>query len=588
MKKSLKMAIAVICVINLFITNGKICYAEDTVGQVIEIIPNVNAEDSPNNSQGVAGEKRTINIRAGADVSIDDDLGEDYSDTTGEVVDEVSEDSLSGEINFDLPKNDYIDPTLTMNKGIYADDIELSGLTYKEAKDRVNSYIEELKNKQISLKSINDRVKTVSAGQLGLSWDNEDFLEEAITLGKSGNIVARYKENKDLEVEHKVYNVDVDFEKSMIKAVVQEESDDCGSDAKDATLSLENGVFHISEGQAGYGVDVTASSKKVFSDLSDWNKQETSVELVGGLIDPKGKASDLEKVQDLLGSFTTSFSSSGSERSGNVRNGTKLINGTVLFPGDQLSVYETVSPFSEENGYFLAGSYSNGLVVESLGGGICQVSSTLYNAVLRAELQVDERSNHSMIVNYVDMSADAAISGTYKDFKFTNSSDAPIYIEGYTTADKQVVFNVYGHETRPSNRSVSFESVEISKTEPEGEKIVADSSLPVGEISVQSAHTGYVGELWKIVKVDGVETERERVNKSTYQAVPKTASVGTAADNPAFTQMINAAIASGSIATCKETINQLRALAQSAPVVPVPQSVEPVQGEPDLESTYSE
>ena len=90
-------------------------------------------------------------------------------------------------------------------------------------------------------------------------------------------------------------------------------------------------------------------------------------------------------------------------------------------------MYETVAPFTAENGYAMAGSYLNGEVVDSMGGGICQVSTTLYNAVLRAELEVVERSPHSMTVHYVELSEDAAIAGTYKDFKFKNSTDYPIY-----------------------------------------------------------------------------------------------------------------------------------------------------------------
>ena len=227
-------------------------------------------------------------------------------------------------------------------------------------------------------------------------------------------------------------------------------------------------------------------------------------------------------------------------------------------------MYQAVSPFTEENGYYLAGSYLNGMVVERLGGGICQVSSTLYNAVLRAELQVDERHNHSMIVSYVDLSSDAAISGTSKDFKFTNNTENPIYIEGITTEDKQVVFTIYGVETRPSNRVVSYESEKISETVPEGDKIIADPSAPLGSISTQSAHTGYVGKLWKVVTIDGKETERVEVNKSTYQATPRTATVGTATDNPAALEMIQSAIATGSIDTVKATIGELNSAAEAA------------------------
>ena len=490
----------------------------------------------------------TINVTAAGDA---------VDNTRDEILENAN--SLTTEINVEVPASVHIDPTATINRGVYAEDIDLSGLTYKEARSKVEDRIAELRGRSINLTSINDRVTTVTAGDFGIKWSNSDILLEAIGLGKRGNVIARYKANKDLEVEHKVYDINITADKSYVKNVIQAESDACGSDAKDATMTRENGVFHITEGQEGYGIDVDASVEAVMNRMDNWDKNDCTIELVSGLIQPKGTAADLEKIQDLLGHFSTSFSSSGKERSGNVRNGTKLINGKLLYPGEQLSVYETVSPFTEENGYFLAGSYLNGLVVESLGGGICQVSSTLYNAVIRAELQVDERSNHSMIVSYVDMSADAAISGTAKDFKFTNSLENPIFIEGYTTDDKQVVFNIYGVETRPANRTISFESVELERTEPEGEKVVADPELPAGKVSVQSAHTGYVGEYWKIVKVDGVETERVRINKSNYRAVPKTASVGVATDDPNVATVLKNAIATGSIEACKAAAAQVGA-----------------------------
>ena len=104
-------------------------------------------------------------------------------------------------------------------------------------------------------------------------------------------------------------------------------------------------------------------------------------------------------------------------------------------------------------------------MVDSLGGGICQVSTTLYNAGLRAELEVVERSNHAMSVTYVEPADDAAIAGTYKDLKFKNTLDEPVYIEGVTSG-KQVTFTIYGQETRPANRTLTFESVTLSTTEP--------------------------------------------------------------------------------------------------------------------------
>ena len=137
-------------------------------------------------------------------------------------------------------------------------------------------------------------------------------------------------------------------------------------------------------------------------------------------------------------------------------------------------------------------------MVDSLGGGICQVSTTLYNAVLLAELEVTERYNHSMIVGYVDPSADAAIAeSSGKDFKFVNNTDAPIYIEGYTH-DKQITFNIYGKETRAAGHSVRYESEVLETITPPADQIYADAGQPIGYIVTESAHIGYKARLWKI------------------------------------------------------------------------------------------
>ena len=104
--------------------------------------------------------------------------------------------------------------------------------------------------------------------------------------------------------------------------------------------------------------------------------------------------------------------------------------GTVLMPGEEFSAYTWLTPFTVENGYASAGSYANGQVVDTVGGGACQICTTLYNAALLAEMDITQRQNHSMIVTYVPASQDSAIAGTYKDLKFKNPYDTPIYMEG--------------------------------------------------------------------------------------------------------------------------------------------------------------
>ena len=207
----------------------------------------------------------------------------------------------------------------------------------------------------------------------------------------------------------------------------------------------------------------------------------------------------------------------------------------------------------------MAGSYLNGKVVDSLGGGICQVSTTLYNAVLESELEVSERHNHSMIVSYVDPSADAAIAeSSGKDFKFVNNYDYPIYIEA-VTANKKVTVNIYGKETRPEGRVVKYESEVLEVIHPTSDAIYADPAQPIGYIVTESAHTGYKARLWKVVTENGVEVSREQVNSSNYKVSPRSATVGTATADPNAYNEIMAAIGTANIDHVRNVIGILTA-----------------------------
>ena len=410
----------------------------------------------------------------------------------------------------------------TIENGVFIGDIDVSGMTTLEAEDAVNSYVDGLKEKEITLNALNGNTVTVTAEELGIEWDNKEVVDEAGELGKAGNIVQRYKALKDLEHQNEIFPLSISFDEAAVRSVIEEKCLQYNVEAVDGTLKRENGAFVYEPGQTGVEINVDESVDVIESYLSDdWDKEAASIDLVAETTQPRGTEEELSKVKDVLGTFTTSYSTSGANRSGNVKNGCSKINGTLLYPGDSFSAYETVS--------------------------------------LLAELDVTERFNHSMIVNYVDPSADAAISGTAKDLKFTNNLDCPVYIEGYTTSDKHITFTIYGQETRPSNRKVRYESKVISKTEPTGEKVIADGAMAAGSVSVQSAHTGYVAELWKVVTMDGEEESRTQVNKSTYAATPRTATVGTATANPAAAAAINAAIATGSIDQCRATAAAINA-----------------------------
>ena len=431
----------------------------------------------------------------------------------------------------------------TILKGVSIDKLDVSGMTREEALAALESYEKNLGGQSIKL-GIGDNVIEAKLSDLGVTFDNEDLVDEAIGVGRAGNIVKRYKDQKDLQHSGKTFPLSWQTDEDTVRTYVENNCTKYDKKAQNASLTRENGAFNFVAGTEGLELNVDSAVRTISDYLENsWTSDNTEVlNLETQVTEPEGSAEELANIKDLLGSFTTSFSTSGSNRCKNVSSGASHINGTVLYPGEEFSAYETVSPFTEANGYAMAGSYLNGEVVDSMGGGICQVSTTLYNAVLRAELNVTERSPHSMTVHYVDLSEDAAIAGTYKDFKFVNSTEYPIYIEGYTTSDKKITFNIYGKETRDKNRTISFESQMVSET-PATTILQEDAGQGIGYKAVSSkGSSGYVAELYKIVKVNGVETDRIKVNKSTYKGTNRVVTYGTAGD-PTLSENLRAAIA---------------------------------------------
>lgn len=446
----------------------------------------------------------------------------------------------------------------TLKEGVLIQGMDLSGMNKDEAAEAVEQYVEEtLRPVTVTLLTSNNVEVQVTAGDLGITWSNPEVLDEALAIGTEGNVITRYKVLKDLQHEPVNYELTFSYDINAINDILTEQCSQYDQTAIDATLKRENGAFTVVEGQIGYLLDVETSIDTIYNYMTrEWDLQPCTIALDVAVDQPKGSAEELSRVTDVIGSYTTSFSTSGSDRSANVTNGCRLIDGTTLYPGEEFSTYDAVAPFTVSNGYYMAGSYLNGKVVDSLGGGICQVSTTLYNAVLRAELEVTERYNHSMIVTYVDPSADAAIAeSSGKDFKFVNNLDVPIYIEGIIEG-KKITFNIYGEETRSSDRQVTYESKVLEVINPPGELLYANASQPIGYlVRSDSAHIGYKAQLWKVVTENGVEVERTQVNSSSYKMVPASYQVGVATTNPdAYTAIIDA-INSGSLANVQNVIN---------------------------------
>lgn len=449
----------------------------------------------------------------------------------------------------------------TIKSGIYAGEVDLSGMTGEEAIRAVESFVDDLKDTQVTLLASAGSRVVVTVGELGITWANPELVTEALEVGTRGNVIVRYKELKDLEHRNLVLPIKLSFD---LQAISDFLTFTCAKyDVEPVNMSLvrENGGFRIVEGHNGYVLDVETSIDRINDYLTgDWDYQPCVIQLDVVLKEQKGSVEELSRVKDILGSFTTSFAGSGPDRSANIINGCSLIDGVTLYPGEEFSTYQMVSPFTEGNGYYMAGSYLNGRVVDSLGGGICQVSTTLYNAVLLAELKVTMRYNHSMTVSYVDISADAAIAESAgKDFRFVNNLEHPIYIEGYTE-NNRITINIYGMESRTAGREVRYESEVLETINPPADDIHADNTRPIGYIVTDSgAHVGYKARLWKVVLENGREVSRTQVNSSSYKMAPRSVTVGTATSDSGAYDEIMAAIGTGSLNRVQEVVDRLTA-----------------------------
>ena len=450
------------------------------------------------------------------------------------------------------------DATDTIFQGISIGNVDVSGMTAAEATAAVEAYIDNGKSYLLTL-DMNGTTVPVTAGDLGLHWGNPEVVNEAVEMGRQGNAVVRYKAQKELEKGQYTFSMDCAITDSVANSIL---TDRCAKifDKKPVEPIVAVGTTgtQIVEGQQGVSLNIEKSLQAIKDYLNtQWTGGAGTISLVYEVTEPKHTSAELSSITSVLGKSSTDYSSSSEARSTNIRTAASLINGTVLFPGESFSTLEAITPFTEENGYALAGSYANGQVTESFGGGICQVSTTLYLAVLRAELEVTERKNHSMIVTYVKPSMDAAIAeSSDKDFKFTNNLDQPIYI--YMEANNGTLScSIYGTEYRDANRTVEYESVTISSEEPET-KIKTTAKLKAGVINrLQSAHAGIVAELYKVVKVNGVEESREKVNSSTYTKTNASIEVGIQGMTSAEAQEVYTACATGELKTVKATLAKL-------------------------------
>ncbi len=232
-----------------------------------------------------------------------------------------------------------------------------------------------------------------------------------------------------------------------------------------------------------------------------------------------------ELFRDKLSTYTTYFNVNETERTENVRLAAEFINDVILMPGQEFSYNNIVGERSTERGFKTAKVYQQGQIVDGLGGGICQVSSTLYNAVVMADLEVVERKNHSLTVSYVKLGRDATVAYGSTDFRFKNSRQYPVKISSKISGGTLTI-EIYGYNTNKT-RLVDIET-EVIEVLSFKEQEIMDPTLPVGTSKITTTgHKGYKVKSYRVTTENGEVVERKLIATDTYSPVAQVKRVGT-------------------------------------------------------------
>jgi len=358
----------------------------------------------------------------------------------------------------------------------------------------------------------NDRIY-LKAGHNGKSIDKDLLKDEIIKFIKS-----RKNANVDIPIivtEKAKVDLDSMYEKINLEPV-------------NATAKVENGKLVIIPHK--HGVKVDKEDLKIAVDKINNNEnitEQVKVELIPPEITQEYMNKNLFK--DVIASYATYFSTEGQanvDRAQNLKIAADKINGKILAPGDVFSFNEVVGERTEANGFKKGMVFEGGRVVEGIGGGICQVSSTLYNAVLKANLKIVERVNHMFTVDYVPAGLDATVAYGVIDFKFQNSTRWPIKIEAFMTENNQLFMRLIGTK---EEADISVEMyTQLIKTIPFKTVYEDNPNLPEGTMQIkQHGKNGAVVDTYKIVKKNGVEISRTKITTSSYTPLDQIVVRGT-------------------------------------------------------------
>ena len=377
--------------------------------------------------------------------------------------------------------------------------------------------------------TLDKKIKDISSKLPGAVIQNSYYIEDEkliIVKGSAGDSIKEEElKNKILnsikDISHKYEIIEIPTEYVKPDEINLEEiRKEIYKEPQDAYISKNPTTVHTHVNGVDFAISLE-EAKKIISE----DKKEYSIPLK--ITIPNKTLSDLgeEAFPEKLATYTTRYDPSNSNRSNNISISSKKINGTIVMPGEVFSYNQTVGERTIAAGYKEAGAYAGGKVVQDVGGGICQTSSTLYNAALLANLEIVDRSNHQFLTSYVPAGRDATVSWGSIDFQFKNTRTYPIKIVA-SAKNGVCTMSIYGIKEE-TEYEVVIQPAVLSYI-PYTTKYENDDTLEEGkEVVEQSGYTGCTSETYKILKLNGEVVLRTLLSKDTYDPMTRIVRRGT-------------------------------------------------------------
>lgn len=475
-------------------------------------------------------------------------------------------------------------------KGINIEGIDVSGLTKEEAMQKMQTIYNEKKEKEVNIK-YEDYETSLNPTLMEVNYDLEKAVDEAYLVGKKDNIFINNYNILFTMITKKNINVDMTLNEEVTKQTIEDIGVKMPGIVIESSYSVEEDELIITKGKEGIYIDTEALLSKVKENLKDINLKEDYIEIpviskapqpididkiheeiykeaqdayytkepfavypeVEGvdfnveeakkileedkeeyvikltITKPKVTLDQIgsEAFPDRLATFTTRYDVSDVDRTTNLVIACQKINGKVVLAGETFSYNKALGPRTAAAGYKNGKIYAGGEVVDGIGGGICQISSTLYNTVLMSNLEIVERRNHQFVTSYLPAGRDATVVYGTTDFKFKNTRKYPVRI---VASAKNGIATVSMYGIKEENEYTFSFSTKTVASIPSTTKYIEDFTLPVGTEKVkQKGANGLKTETYITKMLNGKVISTKLLSKDTYDAMTRIVIKGTKA-----------------------------------------------------------